>query len=162
MRASQSVVCFCSKMKTLLTCAFTGESTELQSRFFPELLLGDGCYSCALLDLTVTSTMSEEALLLLSEIRINCDIISDSYINGKQSRVIHQFVVSKANVQGNRLFEAPKNLNYFPVKVERLHSIHISIVDSVGKLLNITGGGGGGGDIICRIVIKRDKQFIQT
>lgn len=156
MRASQSVVCFCSKMKTLLTCAFTGESTELQSRFFPELLLGDG-YSCALLDLTVTSTMSEEALLLLGEIRINCDIISDSYINGKQSRVIHQFVVSKANVQGNRLFEAPKNLNYFPVKVERLHSIHISIVDSVGKLLNITGG-----DIICRIVIKRDKQFIQS
>lgn len=139
-------------MRSLHTFAFTGTgSAVLQCNFLPEIILDDE-YSCALLDLTIENTTATE--LELGEIRINCDLISNSYINGQQSDVIHQFVTSSTTLKsGQTLFEVPRHLNYFPVKDKILQSIHISIVNNKGKLLNIVGG-----YIICRIAIKKDTK----
>lgn len=146
-------------MKSSLTVSFTGTSTStLQARFLPELTLDDEC-SCALLDLTITNNNNitkekeKEKILKLKTIRINCDIISNSYINGNQSHVIHQFIANTSLAQGKTFVEIPKHLNYFPVRVKTLHSIHISIVDENGKLVNMNNC-----DIICRINIKRTKN----
>lgn len=137
-------------MKSSLTCTFTGNSAELQSSFFPDILL-DGEFSCALLDCSIVNTnLNENEIIKLSEVHINCDIISNSYINGKQSQIIHQFLTSSLT-KNKKLIESPKQLNFFPIKVQRLHCIHISVVDRKGQLIDIKGG-----NIVCRIVIKRN------
>lgn len=141
-------------MKSSLTCTFTGTSAAaLQSSFCPEIILDDE-YSCALLDFSIIN--AGIAAIESSEIYINCDIISDSYINGKQSQTIHQFIGTSI-AKNRKLVEAPSQLNYFPVKVKRLQSIHISIVDKKGELIDTKGG-----HIICRIRIRRDKNSIPS
>lgn len=140
-------------MKSSLTCTFTGTTSELKSSFCPEIIL-DEEYSCALLDLSIINRSTKT--IELSEVHINCDIISDSYINGEQSHVIHQFIGTSLATNG-KLVESPNNLNYFPVKYKRLESIHISIVNQKGKLIDIKDC-----HIICRIVIKKDKNLIQS
>lgn len=139
-------------MTSSLTVAFTGTSAVLQASFLPEIIL-DKEYSCALLDLYIKNTSEADDLLNSSEIRIICDIISNSYINGNRSHVIHQFVRNAPIKKGRALVEIPTNLNYFPVKVKSLHSIHICLVDSKGEVINFNGV-----DIICRINIKRDHK----
>lgn len=139
-----------TKMSSSFTIAFTGTSSVLQDNFSPEIML-DGDYSCALLDLTIKDTSESGKILNFGEIYINCDIISDSYINGKQNRVIHQFNTIASVVKNQRLVEIPRHLNYFPINVRSLQSIQISIVNSKGKLLNISE------NIICRINIKRNQ-----
>lgn len=145
-------------MKSSLTVAFTGTSSILQASFLPEITLDEEC-SCALLDLAITNNIindnndKTEKKFEFETVRIICDIISNSYINGKQSHIIHQFIKSTSLVKGNTFVEIPKHLNYFPVKVKSLHSIHISIVDENGDLVNVNGC-----DVICRINIKRVKK----
>lgn len=139
-------------MNSSYTLTLTGSNTaQLHCNFTPEIILDDNDYCCALLDLTIVNTNSNE--IELNEIRINCNLISNSYINGEQSRVIHQFVANTPLKQSNKLVVIPKHLNFFPVNVKRLRTIHINIVDSKGYLVNIVKG-----DIICRIVIKRDSK----
>lgn len=140
-------------MTSSITVAFKGTSSVLQASFLPEIMLDDDDYSCALLDLIikVKDTSKRDEIFKLGEIRINCDIISNSYINGKQYRVIHQFTTFASTVKGSTLAEIPKHLNYFPVKVRSLQSIHISFVDHKGALVNIYDS-----EIICRINIKRN------
>lgn len=137
-------------MTSVLTIALSGDRTaSLEAKFFPEIPLDDECYeySCALLDLTVKNVV--ESVPGSAMIHVNCDIISGSYINGVQCNTIHQFADSASHVKQRTLVETPIHLNYFPVKVKSLRSVHISIEDSKGKPVNIQG------DIYCRINIKR-------
>lgn len=137
-------------MKSTLTVAFTGKSPVLYASFLPEITL-DEEYVCAFLDLYITSNNEKKLELKSQSVRINCDIISNSYINGKQSHVIHQFVRSISLDKNKPFSEYPKHLNYFPVKTKNLRSIQISIINQQGEVLNFTGC-----DIICRINIKRE------
>lgn len=138
-----------------ITVAFHGSTSVLQTDFLPEIMLNDKyIYSCALLDLIIINNKEVNELVALGVVRIDCDIISNSYINGQSSRVIHQFATNASRVKGQTLVEIPKNLNYFPIQVNRcLQSIQISIADQKGEPLNIKSG-----DIICRINIKRDRS----
>lgn len=140
---------FGTKMKSSFTCTLTGTTSHLQCSFCPEIIL-DGEYSCALLDFSIANTSGVS--IDLSEIRIECDIISDSYINGEQSHIIHQ-CMHKSLPDKRNLVETPNELNFFPVKVKRLQTIHISIVDKNGNLVDSKNS-----YIICRIAIKRDQQ----
>lgn len=142
------------KMTSSLTVAFTGTSSVLQSSFLPQITLDGDCkYSCALLNFIVKNCEKLAEIVKLGEMRINCDIISDSYINGSQSHTIHQFASSASYAKGQTFVEIPKHLIYFPVKTKYLTAIQISIVDHKGRLVNIYGG-----EIICRIHIKRDSN----
>lgn len=146
-------------MTSSLTVTFRGTSSVLQSHFLPEIMLdADFDYSCAFLDLIIKTTDKDGAALRKiaksDVLRINCDIISKSYINGERWHTIHQFATGASHMKGQILVEIPKNLNYFPIKYKNLHSIQISIVDRAGKLLDIHGG-----EINCRINIKRDNSI---
>lgn len=147
-------------MTSSLTVAFSGTSPVLQAHFFPEIDLdADSSYSCALLDFIFLDTSANKNRTVIEKItkqdilRINCDIISGSYINGERSHVIHQFATSNSRVKDKSFVEIPKQINYLPIRTKNLRSVQISIVNRDGTLVDLSGG-----NIICRINIKRDKS----
>lgn len=142
------------KMTQSLTVTFSGSASELQSPFFPEIILDVDCdYSCALLDLMIKSRNEADMkkIVDLNVLRINCDIIFGSYINGERTHAIHQFVTRASRVKGVTLVEIPTHLTYFPIKVKNLRSIQIALTDQAGKSIDIVVS-----ELICRINIKRD------
>lgn len=152
----QSFLEHISKMTSSLTITFSGTSAVLQSYFLPEIVLDEDCeYSCALLDLIIKTKTHDDLnkiMKLHHIVRINCDVISGSYIKGERKHTIHQFATGASHVKDQILVEIPKNLNYFPIKTKNLGSIQISIVNQEGNLVdNIHSA-----DIICRIHIKKD------
>lgn len=82
-------------------------------------------------------------------IRIECDIISGSYINGNHCHTIHQFSHCKVD-PGYKFIEVPPHIIYLPIKEKQLRSIQISIVDQDGNLIDFRGE-----QISCRIHIKQ-------
>lgn len=82
-------------------------------------------------------------------IRIECDIASGSYINGKHCHTIHQFSHCKVK-PGYKFIEVPQHIVYFPMNDRRLQSIQISVIDQDGNLIDFRGE-----QISCRIHIKR-------
>lgn len=112
----------------------------------------DSNYSCALLDLIIHDIIDIDKIKNLDLVRIKCDIISGSYINGEHSQIIYQFATSTSHVNGKTFVEIPKHICYLPVNTKNLRSIQISIVDFNGKLVNISG------NINCRINIKRENN----
>lgn len=70
----------------------------------------------------------------LSVIRIECDIVDGSYINGLPSHIIHEFV---PNIPaGHRFVEIPSNTVYLPVNKSNISSINVKIVDEKGDLID--------------------------
>lgn len=139
-------------MTSSITVAFTGKESVLRAYFSPDISFSEEYdYSCTFLDLIIQNSTNLDSILQLNEIRVNCDIISESYINGTRGHTIHQFTPSTSTVKGVSLVERPKHLNYFPVKIRDLYTIQISLVDHTGKLVDLKGG-----NLICRIKINRD------
>lgn len=83
-------------------------------------------------------------------IRIECDIVHSSYINGAHCHTIHQFSNCKVS-PGYKFIEVPQHIIYLPIKERRLRSIQISIVDQNGKPIDFRGE-----QISCRIHIKKE------
>lgn len=86
-------------------------------------------------------------------IRVECDIVHSSYINGKHCHTIHQFSNCKVS-PGYKFIEVPQHIIYLPIKEKRLRSIQISIVDQNGNLIDFRGE-----QISCRIHIKKVNDF---
>lgn len=83
-------------------------------------------------------------------IRIECDIVSGSYINGKHCHTIHQFSNCKVR-PGYKFIEVPQHIIYLPIKErQQLRTIQISIVNQDGDLIDFRGE-----QISCRIHIKQ-------
>lgn len=82
-------------------------------------------------------------------IRIECDIVSGSYINGSHCHTIHQFSNCKVP-PGYKFIEVPQHLIYLPINNKQLQSIQISIVDQDGNLIDFRGE-----QLSCRIHIKK-------
>lgn len=134
-----------------VTITFTGKNSVLQADFLPGISLSEEYeYSCSFFDLIIQNITDFDKIDQLGVIRVNCDIISESYINGKRGQSIHQFTPSTSTVKGGSLVEFPKHLNYFPIKVFDLYTVQISFVDQEGNLVDF-----GDCDITCRIKIKR-------
>lgn len=76
-------------------------------------------------------------ILSTSVLRVECDIVCGSFVNGKSSHIIHEFV---PNVPpGYRIIEVPKNVIYFPVNQHTISSISIRILDVNNNLVNLRG-----------------------
>lgn len=87
-------------------------------------------------------------------IRIECNIVSGAYIDGKACHSIYEFANNKVNV-GHKIIEQPRNVVYMPVTARCIDFIQISIVDQDGKFIDFRGE-----DITCRIHIKRGGKYI--
>lgn len=85
-------------------------------------------------------------------IRIECDIVTNSFINGQNCHTIHQFSHCKVS-PGYKFVEVPQHIIYLPVKHKHLQSIQISIVDQNGNLIDFRGE-----QISCRIHIKKVNE----
>lgn len=67
-------------------------------------------------------------------IRINCNLIMDSYINNMSAHTLHQFDNNVA--PGYKISEIPRTLIYLPINTKRISTLSINIVDQDGELIN--------------------------
>lgn len=73
-------------------------------------------------------------ILKVNCIRVECNITSGSYLNGKQDHTIHEFF---PNVPpGFKIIEQPKNIIYNPVTSQSLDVISLRIVDQDNNLID--------------------------
>lgn len=86
----------------------------------------------------------------MNNLRVDCDLITGSYHNGKGTHTIYEFDVSVD--PGYKICEQPKHLIYLPVVRQRINTVNVSIVDHKGELVDFRGE-----NITCRIHIKRDS-----
>lgn len=70
-------------------------------------------------------------------IRIECNIISGSYINERRAHTLHEFSPSVG--PGYKIVEVPRNVIYLPVTVKRISSITLKLVDQNGDIINFRG-----------------------
>lgn len=85
----------------------------------------------------------------VNNIRIDCDLITGSFHNGKSTHTIYEF--SPSVDPGYKINEQPKHLIYLPLIKRCINEVNISIVDQKGRLVDFRGE-----EITCRIHIKRD------
>lgn len=75
------------------------------------------------------------SILPTTIVRIECDIVSGSFVNGIPSHIIYEFA---PNVPpGYRIIEIPKNIIYFPVNHNSVSNITVKILDGANKLVNL-------------------------
>lgn len=70
----------------------------------------------------------------LSMIRIECDLINGSYINGLPSHIIHEFIPNTP--PGYQYIEVPNKIIYFPINKNNLSSLTVRIVDDNSNLID--------------------------
>lgn len=88
----------------------------------------------------------------LNVLRVECNIVSGAYVNGKPHHSIYEFASNKVDA-GYKIIERPRNVIYMPIVPRRIDYIQITIVDQNGELVDFRGE-----DITCRIHIKRDEK----
>lgn len=76
-------------------------------------------------------------IIKVNAIRVECNIISGSYINHMKARTLHTFGLNIG--PGYKLNETPRTIIYFPVTVKQIGSLTISLVDQDGNLVNFRG-----------------------
>lgn len=85
-------------------------------------------------------------------VRVECDIIQGSYINGRNCHTL--FTFNPHNVlPGHKLNVIPQHIVYLPIKNHRINSIQISLVDQDDRLVDFRNE-----QISCRIHIKKGKN----
>lgn len=70
----------------------------------------------------------------INAIRVECNIISGSYVNNKPVHTIHEFAPTVP--PGYKIIEVPRNVIYLPVNVKQITSISIRLVDQDDNLIN--------------------------
>lgn len=84
----------------------------------------------------------------INAVRIECSIVTGSFINNKNTHTIHEFYPNVP--QGYKIVEVPSNLIYLPVVDRTIHNLHIDVVDQNGNLIDFRGE-----TITCRIHIRK-------
>lgn len=125
---------FCNN-NTLKTYIFCSKDIHFEKDHSLGALLGFG-------KLTLKPNIIHESpfpvnILSTTVVRVECDIASGSYINGKSSHIIHEFAPNVA--PGYRIIEIPKNIIYFPVNQTNVSCINIRLLDIRNNLINLRG-----------------------
>lgn len=81
-------------------------------------------------------------------VRIECDIIKNSYFNNRKTNTIHEFYPQVD--PGYKIVERPRNVIYFPIVRHTIDSITLSILDQNNQPIDFRGE-----NITARIHIKR-------
>lgn len=85
----------------------------------------------------------------INAIRIDCNIVTNSFLNDKSTHTLHQFFPDVE--AGYKINERPRNLIYMPITTKEIGTIQIAVCDQNGKLIDFNGE-----EITCRLHIKRD------
>lgn len=92
-------------------------------------------------------------IIRINAIRVECDIISGSYINNASSHTIHEFYPTVSN--GYKIVEVPKNVIYLLVTVDSIRTLTIKIVDQNNRMVNFRDE-----RITVRIHIKKNNVYL--
>lgn len=84
----------------------------------------------------------------IHSIRIDCNIVTGSYYNGKQSHVIFEFPLQVP--PGYSIIEVPRNIIYLPITSNQIDNITLQIVDQDGEPIDFRGE-----KIVVRLELKR-------
>jgi hypothetical protein len=129
---SFTLTCNNNTLKTSILCS---KNVHFDKEDSIGRLLGFG-KETVLADILTESALPV-SILSTAIVRVECDIVSGSFVNGKSSHIIHEFV---PNVPpGYRIIEIPKNVIYFPVTQKSLSSLKIRILDENDHLVNLRG-----------------------
>lgn len=90
-------------------------------------------------------------ILKVNVIRVECNIITGSYLNNRASHTIHEF--SPRVPPGYKINEVPQNVIYFPITVKNIQKIELSLVDQNNQSINFRGE-----TITIRLHIKKVKR----
>lgn len=84
----------------------------------------------------------------VNAIRIECNLTTGAYINGKIAHTIHEFFPTVAT--GYKIVEVPKNVIYLPITVSSIHTLNLNILDQDDNIIDFRGE-----TITCRIHVKK-------
>lgn len=73
----------------------------------------------------------------INTIQINLNIVSGSYINGESSNCLYKCFISTP--PGFRIVESPNNPIYLPVNTSEIDTLHVTLTDEAGSLINLRG-----------------------
>src|SRR6266566_4071417 len=73
----------------------------------------------------------------LNVLRINCNITAGSYENGQPAHIIHEFFPGV--LPGFKIIEAPQNVLYLPITVNRIKNIVLTLTHENVRLLDFRG-----------------------
>lgn len=77
------------------------------------------------------------SILKVNAIRVECNITTGAYINGRKVHTIHEFFPSVP--PGYKIIEVPSNVIYLPITTRIIDNIQLRIVDQDGDLVNFRG-----------------------
>lgn len=76
-------------------------------------------------------------ILKVNSLRVECNITTGAYINGRKGHAVHEFF--PAVPPGYKIVEVPSNIIYLPVAVKSIDHLQVRIVDQDGHLVNFQG-----------------------
>jgi hypothetical protein len=76
-------------------------------------------------------------ILNISSLRVTCDIIGSSYINGGTDNIIYSFFPKVG--PGFKVIEEPLHMIYLPVTLNTISSLEVKLIDQNGKLIDLRG-----------------------
>ena len=86
-------------------------------------------------------------ILKINALRVECNITSGAFINGKRNHTKHEFFPIVP--PGYKIVEVPSNVINLPITVQTIHHLQLKVVDQDGHLVNFRGE-----TIIIRLHVK--------
>lgn len=77
------------------------------------------------------------SILKVNAIRVECNITTGAYINGRKVHTVHEFFPSVPS--GYKIIEVPSSVIYLPITTRVIDNIQLRIVDQDGDLINFRG-----------------------
>lgn len=87
----------------------------------------------------------------INTIRVECSIITGSYLNNESVHTLHEFFPSVE--AGYKISETPQNVIYLPVTVSTIRNICVRFVDQNSHLINFRGE-----NIVTRLHIRKVRN----
>ena len=76
-------------------------------------------------------------ILEINSILVNCDIISNSYLDGINSSIIYSFFPNV--IPGGKIIKEPSTITFLSINRSFIESIRIWLTDQDGKLIDFRG-----------------------